>query len=159
MSKHDYAGVGWTFAHWLSLSLVIATGWLTAAPQALHEVSLLGGGIMLFSLLIASAGFLGLGKNLSPWPRPHASNRLVTHGIYRWIRHPLYLSLVVFSLGWSAWRQSLPALLCCLVLVWVLRRKAAHEEKHLVELHPQYQAYRQNTGGFLPRGRSVKKGD
>lgn len=156
MSRYDYPGVGWTIGQWLSLGAVIAAGWFYNVPDGTHEVSQLGGFTMTLSLFIAAAGFLGLGTNLSPWPRPHSTNRLVTHGIYRWIRHPLYLSLIVFSLGWTAWRQSLPAAICLVVLVWVLRRKSAHEENHLIEIHPQYREYQKITGGFFPRWRSPK---
>jgi protein-S-isoprenylcysteine O-methyltransferase Ste14 len=150
MPRRDIPGICWTLAHWVALSLVLVSGWNFHAPDGPHELSLIGGIGMTVSLAIAVAGFVGLGKNLSPWPQPHRSNSLVTHGIYRFIRHPLYLSLVIFAIGWSIWRQSIPAIICSLLLLWVLRRKAAHEEKHLMERHPQYLAYAKNTGGFLP---------
>jgi len=53
------------------------------------------------SLLPVILGFRHLGTNLSPWPQPHGTNELITHGIYRRLRHPLYLSLILLAAGWA----------------------------------------------------------
>ena len=53
------------------------------------------------SLLPAILGFRHLGTNLSRWPQPHGTNELITHGIYRRLRHPLYLSLILLAAGWA----------------------------------------------------------
>jgi protein-S-isoprenylcysteine O-methyltransferase Ste14 len=109
---------------------------------------------MTLSLLPAILGLRDLGTNLSPWPQPHATNKLVTHGIYRRLRHPLYLSLILLALGWAIWRQSWPSLLATAILLFILRRKAAHEERLLGRRHACYSAYAQTTGCFWPRLRA-----
>ncbi len=109
---------------------------------------------MTLSLLPAVLGFRDLGTNLSPWPRPHATNRLVTHGIYRRLRHPLYLSLIVLAVGWSMWSQSWAAFIASVLLALVLKGKAAHEELLLAQRHPDYASYARTTGSFLPRWRA-----
>ncbi len=83
--------------------------------------------MMTASLLPAILGFRHLDTNLSPWPQPHATNELITHGIYRRLRHPLYFSLTLLAAGWAVLRQSWPALFATAILVRILRRKAAHE--------------------------------
>lgn len=105
---------------------------------------------MAFSAVPAAFGFLHLGRNLSPWPHPRETNRLVTHGIYRHLRHPLYLSLVGFASGWALWRQSWLAFLGSAFLLAVLRVKAEREEHLLRQRHPHYEAYARATGGFWP---------
>ena len=40
-----------------------------------------------------------LGRNLSPFPRPINNSNLVTTGIYRFTRHPMYYSLIFISIG------------------------------------------------------------
>lgn len=153
MKPADYSGYAWTAAQWLGLVTVLWTGWRQGCPDGPAWISIAGGAIMTTSLLPAILGFRDLGTNLSPWPHPHAANRLVTHGIYRRLRHPLYLSLIIFAIGWSVWRQSWAALLATAALVFVLRRKAAHEESLLFERHSHYADYVRTTGFFLPRWR------
>ncbi len=151
------SGYAWTAAQWLVLALVLWTGSHFCRPDGAPWLSLLGGAFMTASIVPAFLGFLHLGSNLSPWPQPHAGNQLVTRGIYRHLRHPLYSSLIIFAFGWAAWRQSWPALLTAVVLSLVLKRKAAHEEALLTERHPAYTDYALATGCFLPRRGDKKR--
>lgn len=153
MKPVDYLGCAWTAAQWLVFVSVFWSGLRFGNPEGPALLSLAGGAIMTLSLLPAVLGFRDLGTNLSPWPHPHATNRLVTHGIYRRLRHPLYLSLLVFAAGWSIWSQSWAALSASAVLALVLKGKAAHEEHLLAKRHPDYAAYARTTGSFLPRWR------
>jgi protein-S-isoprenylcysteine O-methyltransferase Ste14 len=154
MKPVDYRGLAWTAAQWLGLAAVFWTGWRHDHPEGAAWISIAGGMIMAISLVSAIVGFCALGTNLSPWPQPHATNKLVTHGIYRRLRHPLYLSLILLSVGWAAWRQSWPAVLATAVLIFILRRKAAHEEFLLRQRYAHYSDYARTSGCFLPRWRA-----
>lgn len=154
MKPVDYSGYAWTAAQWLCLVTVLWTGWHHGHPDGPAWVSLAGGAIMTASLLPAILGLRDLGTNLSPWPQPHATNELVTHGIYRRLRHPLYLSLILLAIGWAVWRQSWPSLLATAILLLILRRKAAHEELLLGRRHTCYSAHARSTGRFWPRWRA-----
>lgn len=87
--------------------------------------------------------------NIRPIPRPHG--HLVTTGPYRWIRHPMYTSVLLCAAGaslaasvpWLAW-------LAFFALVAVLTLKAIAEERWLGELHNGYAAYRNRTKRFVP---------
>lgn len=154
MKPAGYLGYVWTAAQWLVVVAVFWSGWRLGNPGGPAWVSLAGGGIMTLSLLPAVLGFRDLGPNLSPWPHPHATNRLVTHGIYRHLRHPLYLSLIICAVGWSIWSQSWAALVASAVLALVLKGKATREEQLLAKRHPDYASYARATGAFLPRWRA-----
>jgi protein-S-isoprenylcysteine O-methyltransferase Ste14 len=151
MNTADYQGYAYTAAQWFGLVAVFWAGWHHGNPEGPAWLSVAGGVLMTASLIPAVLGFRDLGVNLSPWPHPHATNRLVTHGIYRHLRHPLYLSLIVFSLGWAAWSQSWAAFVATVFLTAVLRRKASCEERLLVRRHADYASYARTTGCFLPR--------
>jgi len=153
MRSVDYLGFAWTAAQCLVLAGVFLTGCYEHAGGAAW-ISIVGGVMMTASLLPAILGFRDLGPNLSPWPQPLATNKLVTHGIYRRLRHPLYLSLILLAVGWAIWRQSWPSLLATAILLFILRRKAAHEERLLGRRHACYSAYAQTTGCFWPRWRA-----
>ncbi|WP_288261174.1 isoprenylcysteine carboxylmethyltransferase family protein, partial [uncultured Prochlorococcus sp.] len=55
--------------------------------------------IILIALIILLVAIKDLGRNLSPFPKPIKNSNLVTKGIYRFTRHPMYYSLIFISLG------------------------------------------------------------
>jgi protein-S-isoprenylcysteine O-methyltransferase Ste14 len=103
------------------------------------------------SFLIAVRGIYDLGRSLSAMPQPAARGSLVTSGMYRRIRHPLYADLVLLAVGYAVWRQSWVAMVLVAALMWTLMRKAACEERLLLKKYPDYAAYAQRAGFFLPK--------
>ena len=55
---------------------------------------LLGILIIIIACIIMLVSIKDLGSNLSPFPRPINKSNLVTKGIYRFTRNPMYYSLV-----------------------------------------------------------------
>lgn len=96
------------------------------------------------------AGAVTLKSNLTPFPKPGAQARLVQHGIYARIRHPLYTSVLLAALGWAAVWQSWPALAATVVLGIFFYTKARREERWLREAFPEYRAYEHRVRRFLP---------
>lgn len=86
--------------------------------------------------------------NIRPVPRP--GGRLVQHGPYRWIRHPMYTSVDCFAAGCAAAAGTAPAWAAAALLAAVLVGKAALEERWMAEAHPGYADYRRRSWRFLP---------
>ena len=55
--------------------------------------------IIIIAFILLLVAIKDLGRNLSPFPRPTNNSNLVTTGIYRFTRHPMYYSLIFISLG------------------------------------------------------------
>ena len=55
--------------------------------------------IIIIAFVIMLVSIKDLGRNLSPFPRPINNSNLVTTGIYRFTRHPMYYSLIFISFG------------------------------------------------------------
>jgi protein-S-isoprenylcysteine O-methyltransferase Ste14 len=77
---------------------------------------------------------------------------LVTVGAYRWIRHPLYASLL--ALAWCAWLKN-PSGLASIVLTLgasglLLATALAEERENLKRFGAAYAAYKQRTWRFIP---------
>ncbi|MFM6173966.1 MAG: methyltransferase family protein [Sphaerospermopsis kisseleviana] len=141
----------WLAVQLLLLCAIFALGWRDWDKAETEWISVVGGGVMLAALVVAVSGFRALGRNLSPGPRPLREHSLVTHGIYRRVRHPLYTSLLLLSIGWAIFTHSWIACAATLVLLAFLHMKARVEEKHLESIYPQYRTYAARTGSCLPR--------
>ena len=50
--------------------------------------------ITIIGVLIILISLLQLNKNISPFPTPKSASQLITTGLYKYIRHPIYLSLI-----------------------------------------------------------------
>jgi protein-S-isoprenylcysteine O-methyltransferase Ste14 len=87
--------------------------------------------------------------NFNIRPEPKEGGVLVTRGPYRWVRHPMYLAVLLamaaFCVAGDSW-QWVP----WAALLVVLATKAAREEKGLAAVHPGYAAYRDRTRAILP---------
>ena len=85
------------------------------------------------------------------WSKDRTQARLVTRGIYRYIRHPQYTGFLLLTLGMLCEWATLPLLIMWPVLVWLYVRLARREEADMrAEFGVEYDAYRARTGMFLP---------
>jgi len=91
--------------------------------------------IMLFSIK-------DLGRNLSPFPRPIKNSSLVTKGIYRFTRHPMYYSLMCISFGVFITKLSIYYLFLSISLGLIIKFKIALEEKYLNNKFKNYLLYK-----------------
>ncbi len=70
--------------------------------------------------------------------------------MYKFIRHPFYLSLAVAGFGLlTLWPRTI-ILVLYLGMLFLYYFLARFEEKRVEAAHPEYAAYRQRTGMFLP---------
>jgi protein-S-isoprenylcysteine O-methyltransferase Ste14 len=100
--------------------------------------------------ILGLSGAIGLGRGLTPFPKPSQKTRLVQNGIYAVIRHPLYTSVMAAALGWALVWQSWPALLAGLALIPLLDLKSRREERWLREQFPEYPEYAKRVRRFIP---------
>ena len=102
--------------------------------------------------VLAVAGILALrvGGALTALPRPRAGSRLVAHGPYRLVRHPIYGGLVLGAVGWGLVRASPLALFASAALLLFFRLKSGREEAWLHDHFPDYAGYRARTRRLIP---------
>jgi protein-S-isoprenylcysteine O-methyltransferase Ste14 len=74
--------------------------------------------------------------NLSPFVSPISGNKLIQSGLYEFVRHPLYGSLIAFCAGTSILSRSIDKLVLTVLLAFVLDRKASAEESNLKNIYP-----------------------
>jgi protein-S-isoprenylcysteine O-methyltransferase Ste14 len=88
--------------------------------------------------------------NFNIRPEPKATAQLVTSGPYRFIRHPMYstllLAMAAFVIAENIWLK----LGLWIALAFVLSAKASFEEQLMSEKFSDYPAYRARTKRFVP---------
>lgn len=83
-------------------------------------------------------------------PTPRRDGRLVTDGIYRWLRHPMYTAVVLVASGLALVRPDPTVLGAAAANLAFYLAKARYEEGLLLAHYPDYAAYRKRTLGVLP---------
>ena len=98
--------------------------------------------IILIAFIILLVAIKDLGKNLSPLPRPKNNSKLVTKGIYRFTRHPMYYSLIFISFGVFITKLSIYYLFLSFSLGLIIKFKIALEEQYLNNKFKNYLFYK-----------------
>ena len=97
--------------------------------------------IIIISFIILLVAIKDLGRNLSPFPRPIKNSNLVTKGIYRFTRHPMYYSLIFISFGVFITKLSIYYLFLSTSLGLIIKFKIALEEQYLKNKFKNYILY------------------
>lgn len=103
-----------------------------------------GGALRIWPVFVLGTRFSGL-VAIQP------GHTLATSGIYRIIRHPSYLGLLVASLGWGlAFRSGVGVLLEALLIPPLVARIQAEERLLRSEFGAEYDTYRGRTSRLIP---------
>jgi protein-S-isoprenylcysteine O-methyltransferase Ste14 len=89
-------------------------------------------------------------RRLKIFPEPATDAQLVTTGPYRYIRHPMYTAVLLFSLALLVNHFTWTRLAVWLVLLTDLLVKLSYEEKLMAERFKEYSSYREKTWGLIP---------
>jgi protein-S-isoprenylcysteine O-methyltransferase Ste14 len=99
--------------------------------------------------------WLRMGRNWRMAVAPDQQTELVTTGLYRLVRHPIYALSILLMVCTVLVVPTLPVALMAAVHISLMLTKARNEERFLVGRHGvAYRSYMQRTGRFLPRLRA-----
>ena len=98
--------------------------------------------IIIIAFIILLVSIKDLGRNLSPFPRPIKNSNLITTGIYRFTRHPMYYSLIFISFGFFITKLSIYYLFLSTSLGLIIKFKIALEEQYLKNKFKNYLLYK-----------------
>ena len=105
-----------------------------------------------FQLASAWIGLLGLKELGLAVSETHRPDRIVTTGVYSWVRHPQYLAAILAHIGFSFDRSALDCLLLTPLVVTVIFLICRKEEVELVrEFGDEYMEYQELVPMFFPR--------
>jgi protein-S-isoprenylcysteine O-methyltransferase Ste14 len=96
-------------------------------------------------------GLFQLRKSLTPFPSVRPDAHLVTIGIYRFIRHPVYTGIMSSLLGYGLYQAHAGKLIIVALLAILFYFKSKYEEEMLQKAYPDYEQYSRYAGRFLPK--------
>ena len=114
---------------------------LSPAAEIVSTLLILAGSVAaLFALM-------RLGRSFSVMAE---ARRLVTSGVYRFVRHPLYLAEEIATIGLVLQFLSYWTLLLLALQIAFQLRRMRNEEVVLGEIFPEYAAYKAKTARLIP---------
>jgi protein-S-isoprenylcysteine O-methyltransferase Ste14 len=101
--------------------------------------------------MLAAHGFFLLKRKGHPEGDLEDTTVLITSGAYKYIRHPLYTSLLIFGLGAFIKNPSwLGVLLVGLTILGVTLTAIREETHNIARFGEEYLSYLENTKRFIP---------
>jgi len=110
-------------------------------------------GVLLYAVggALRIAPVFALGERFSGLVAIQRDHELVTDGLYRYIRNPSYLGLLIGTLGWAlAFRSIIGILLTVLLVVPLVARMQAEEALLGERFGAAYAAYRARSWRLIP---------
>jgi protein-S-isoprenylcysteine O-methyltransferase Ste14 len=134
------------------------TSWLDwadyrLAPEAERSAGGVGAALMTLAILLFWRSHADLGRNWSPSLQFRERHALVTEGVYRHVRHPMYASEWLWGVAQVLLLQNWVAGWASLALftpLYILR--VPREERMMLDRFGEgYRAYMDRTGRIVPR--------
>jgi protein-S-isoprenylcysteine O-methyltransferase Ste14 len=126
------------------IGVIAFTGPLWPPGWSLRGMLAVGGVIGLWALQV-----MGL-RQVKVFPEVPSLGNLIVLGPYRWVRHPMYTSVLLVTLAWTLGNPLTFRIILWAGLVITLLIKLRYEERLLMERFPDYEAYRRQTKRLIP---------
>jgi protein-S-isoprenylcysteine O-methyltransferase Ste14 len=134
-------------------AICLALLWLAFRLQPVLALPAIHGNRDLGFLVLAVTSVLSLALStwthlsLPPWFR---GKKLVTTGAFKYLRHPIYASFLIFFVGFAFWLDQWIFMLWAVVQLPIWYLSAVGEEKLMRQDFPEYDEYCRRTQRFIP---------
>ena len=135
--------------------LVVCASDLVRRQESLYtgSVHCVGGlALLIIGLIIMIVSQATLWRNYSSTVVIREDHQLITHGIYRFTRNPIYLGgIMAVCIGIPMYTSSMYGFLTMLVLIPIILNRIRMEEKLLTEeFQDAFQKYKETTKKLIP---------
>jgi len=142
------------FYVFLALESLLALIFVNMGFSAVHVVSLyqiIPWVFWVASAFIAISGFYGLKKHGKPDDEWENTTVLIDRGIFRYIRHPLYSSLILLALGTLLKRVTpLAIVLSSICILFLITASLMEERENLKKFGNAYTNYKRTSMRYFP---------
>ena len=148
----------WGIALVAPLIVIFSNGLTVADYEITTSLRIIGASVFTVSLWLLWRSHADLATNFSPSLFIRKNHTLVSTGIYRKIRHPMYLSFLMWAIGQSLlianWVAG-PLGLLAFLLIYLFRVER-EEQQLLNQFGAEYAQYQKKTGRLLPKFTRVR---
>lgn len=126
-------------------SALSLAGW--AAPRTIAVAACMAGAASLFHWAART-----MGRNWSLVARVRDDHQLITEGPFRWVRHPIYVAMALFLVGWAltGGREAYLLIAAPVFMAGTLIRTAQEEALLKRQFGAQYDDYAARVKRFIP---------
>lgn len=138
-------GVGWVIAQgalFVFFLMALISGDPVSDVPGLIIAQVMGLVLSLGGVVLSVWSLMQHGWTVSPFPRPVDGAHLIESGPYRYVRHPMYSGIILFTLGVGLAYANPGVLLASFTFLVFFMAKTGREEEMLVEAVPGYRTYR-----------------
>lgn len=153
--KRSFIATGSMTAFYVLYCILIKynIGRIIRLPEELFRVQLLLGILMIIAGTIVNIiGRMQLKGNWANHIKIYENHSLITRGVYSFVRHPLYASIILMLYGgaviYSNW---LNVIVVSFIFIPAMAYRAKQEELLLSNEFPEYAAYKKQVGLFFPK--------
>ena len=134
--------------------LVVSAWDLVKQQESLYILSVqstVGLALIVIGLTIALIAAGTLRRSYSSTLVIREDHQLITHGVYRFARHPIYLGAIMVCIGVPVYASSLYGLLTMSALIPLVLNRIRIEERMLTEeFGDTYRRYKEATSKLIP---------
>ena len=115
-----------------------------------HDYLLIEFSLIVLGLLVLFLAWQVLRPSLQISPLPKEGAIFISQGIYKYVRHPMYLGVILIGFGLAGFGNSVVSWILELLLILTLNFKASFEDGLLRERYPEAWHYQKHTAKVLP---------
>ncbi len=132
--------------------VLLATPSLALTNPAILIIRHAAASVAVLAFALTVPCWLGMGSNWSMAIVPGKRCRLITDGMFSYVRHPIYALSILLMCTTMMVTLTLPMMIVGAIHITMLYLKATSEEGYLRQIHgQQYAEYCQVTERFVPR--------
>lgn len=140
----------WTYVFIQALLIFLLVFLGSGFGPQIHRIVLPGRALEMVGVLGVLICAASLRSSLTVVPIPKDEGRLSTTGLYRYVRHPMYTSVLLLASGIALQSGSITKYLLVILLTVLFYSKSVFEEQHLRMKYPEYADYSTRIPRFIP---------
>jgi protein-S-isoprenylcysteine O-methyltransferase Ste14 len=141
----------WIYVVTQAAILLLLIFFTDSAVRPATAIVVLGRIVEVLGVIVLVVSLYDLRKSLTALPLPKDGGVLQVRGLYKYVRHPMYLGVLLLSFGIAISGGSYQKYLLAVALLVLFIFKARYEETLLVQKYAGYKAYMKRTPRFFPR--------
>jgi protein-S-isoprenylcysteine O-methyltransferase Ste14 len=158
-----YFALPWILVMFIGFAVSFSDGWeglfvtfgkLISQPKRLFSLpvqSIAGLALIVFGFVLIFVGHFTLWRFYSSLLVIKTDHKLITHGVYRFVRHPIYLGTIMACIGFPVYTTSLLGAVIMSLMIPVFLIRIRMEEKLLIdEFGDAYRNYKETTNKLIP---------